>query len=256
MTRGAALAPLASILLHGGLQPALGNKGTDGPARWPTQQWATLAAPHHPSCPVQYPNYDPQSPLTPLSGEELAALDSLLQNLPSDTAMSLDGFDGYLTAFAIGPAALLALPSADWLPLIWGGDTLGPDEAAPFPTKRQRKNTVVMSLRHLRHLNHLLQEQLDDWEPIFSVAESGPDEFADAREWCMGFLQAVDLMPDAWGDVWTEADLNPLLVLGGGLQGAPVVMDADLDLDDPVQCDELSRAVPDAVLRLMQQIKR
>ena len=209
---------------------------------------------HHPIRPVQYPNYDPQSPLTPLSAEELAALDSLLQNLASDTAMSLDGLDGYLTAFAIGPAALLDTPSADWLPLIWGGDTAGPDEAAPFPTKRQRKNTVVMSLRHLRHLNQLLHHQLDDWEPIFSVAESGADEFADAREWCMGFLQAVDLMPDAWGDVWADAELRPLRLLGGGLQGAPEVMESELDLDDPVQCDELSRAVPDAVLHLMQQL--
>ena len=205
---------------------------------------------------MQYPNYDPQSPLTPLSVEELAALDTLLQSLPSETAMSLDGFDGYLTAFAIGPAALLDMPSADWLPLIWGGDTLGADDAAPFSSKRQRKNTVVMSLRHLRHLNHVLRQQVDDWEPIFSVAEIGPDEFADAREWCMGFLQAVDLMPDAWGEVWADAELKPLLVLGGGLQGAPGVDDAELDLDDPVQCDEVSRAVPDAVLRLMQQLQR
>ena len=211
---------------------------------------------HHSFYLVQYPNYDPQSPLTPLTAEELATLDALLQDLPSDTAMSLDGFDGYLTALAIGPAALLSMPSADWLPLIWGGDTQGPDDAAPFPTKRQRKNTVVMSLRHLRHLNHVLREQVDDWEPIFSVAESGPDEFADAREWCMGFLQAVDLMPEVWGEVWADAELNPLLVLGGGLQGTPAVEDAELDLDDPVQCDELSRAVPDAVLRLMQQLQR
>ena len=205
---------------------------------------------------MQYPNYDPQSPLTPLSVEELDALDTLLQRLPSETAMSLDGFDGYLTAFAIGPAALVDMPSADWLPLIWGGDTLGADDAAPFSSKRQRKNTVVMSLRHLRHLNHVLRQQVDDWEPIFSVAESGPNEFADAREWCMGFLQAVDLMPDAWGEVWADAELKPLLVLGGGLQGAPGVDDAELDLDDPVQCDEVSRAVPDAVLRLMQQLQR
>jgi uncharacterized protein len=205
---------------------------------------------------VQYPNYDPKSPLTPLSGEELAALDSLLQNLASDTAMSLDGFDGYLTAIAMGPAALQAMPSGDWLPLIWGGDTQGPDDAAPFPTKRQRKNTVVMSLRHLRHLSHLLHQQVNDWEPIFSVAESGPDEFADAREWCMGFLQAVDLMPDAWGEVWTEDELQPLLLLGGGLQGQPEPGEAGPDLDDPVECDELSRAVPDAVLHLMQKIAR
>ena len=52
---------------------------------------------------MQYPTYDPASAVTPLSAEEVAALDMLLQRLQSDTAMSLDGFDGYLTAFAIGP---------------------------------------------------------------------------------------------------------------------------------------------------------
>lgn len=255
MTRSAAQTTLALILLHGALKP-FGLRARAPPAAAPLANGRHLRPQHHPTRTVQYPNYDPQSPLTPLTGEEIAALDKVLQNLATDTAMSLDGFDGYLTAFAIGPAALLALPSAEWLPLVWGGDTLGPDDAAPFPTKRQRKNTVVMSLRHLRHLSHLLHQQANDWEPIFSVAESGPDEFADAREWCMGFLQAVDLMPDAWGDIWAAPELSPLLLLGGGLQGAPEAETTEFDLDDPVQCDELSRAVPDLVLGLMEQVSR
>ena len=198
-----------------------------------------------------YPDYDPKSPVTPLKPEEVAALDLLLQRLPADTAMSLDGFDGYLTALAIGPAALRAIPSADWLPLIWGGDPTGTDEAAPFATKRQRKNTVVLALRHLRHLGQQLRETPNDWEPIFSIAEQGADEFADAREWCMGFLQAVDLQPDAWGAVWVDPALAPLLVLGGGLEGQTPSVGVDADLDDPAVCDRLSRAVPDAVLHLL-----
>lgn len=202
---------------------------------------------------MQYPAYDPQSPVTPLAAEELAALDALLQRLPCDTAMSLDGFDGYLTAFAIGPALLLAMPSADWLPLIWGGDTAGPDDAAPFATKRQRKNTVVMALRHLRHLAQQLHAAPDNWEPIFSIAEQGAEEWADAREWCMGFLQAVDLMPDAWAAAWADPKTAPLLLLGGGLEGeALAARPADSpDLDDPAVCDQFSRAVPDAVLHLL-----
>ena len=200
---------------------------------------------------MQYPTYDPLSPVTPLQPEEVTALDLLLQRLQSDTAMSLDGFDGYLTAFAVGPAALRAIPTGDWLPLIWGGDPAGDDDAAPFTTKRQRKNTVVLALRHLRHLGQQLREAPNDWEPIFSIAEQGADEFADAREWCMGFLQAVDLQPDAWADVWLDPTLAPLLVLGGGLEGQTAAASAEADLDDPAACDQLSRAVPDAVLRLL-----
>ncbi len=203
---------------------------------------------------VQYPNYDPQSPVTPLTPEEVQALDGLLQRLNTDQVMSLDGMDGYLTAFAIGPAALRQLPTGDWLPAIWGGDPLGSDEALPFASKRQRKNTVVMALRHLRHLAQQLHAAPDQWEPIFSVAEKGEEEWVDAREWCMGFLQAVDLLPDAWDGVFTQppsADaLRPLLLLGGGLDDAAPEPGEGEDTDDLASCDAMSRAVPEAVLQL------
>ena len=215
---------------------------------------------------VDYPRYDPASPITPLTTAELDALDALLQALPSDGAMTLDGLDGYLTALVVGPPAVLATwPTADWLPWVWGGDgEAGPAEAAPsapypFASKRQRKTTVVMVLRHLRHLSQQLGESPATWEPIFSIAEQGGSEGAedwvDARDWSTGFLQAVDLQPEAWGGTWQDMAsapvLAPLLVLGGGLEGETPAADADADLDDPTVCDRLSRAVPDAVLHLL-----
>jgi uncharacterized protein len=200
---------------------------------------------------VDYPRYDPQSPVTPLTVAELDALDRLLPALPTDSAMTLDGVDGFLTALLVGPPTLLAsMPTADWLPWVWGGDGPGgPDEAAPFASKRQRKTTVVQLLRHLRHLAEQLQATPGDWQPIFSIAEQGPNEWADARDWCAGFLQAVDLLPQAWGDAWTDPVLAPLVVLGGGLEGVAVA--ADADSDDPAEIDRVSRTVPDAVLHLL-----
>ena len=202
---------------------------------------------------MDYPRYDPASPVTPLTAAELDALDALLQSLPADGAMSLDGLDGYLTALLVGPPAVLAtLATADWLPLVWGGDDeTGAAAAAPFASKRQRKATVVLVLRHLRHLSRQLDEAPDEWEPVFSIAEQGEREWADARDWCTGFLQAVDLMPAAWGSTWTDPVLTPLLRLGGGLDGVvPAGADAAADIDDPAVCDRLSRAVPEAVLGL------
>ena len=208
---------------------------------------------------MQVPVYDPHSPVTPLTADELQALDQLLHGLDADQVMSLDGMDGYLTAFAIGPDPLRALPTADWLPAIWGGDPAGADAAAPFNSKRQRKNMVVLALRHLRHLSQQLNYAADSWEPIFSIAEQGEQEWTDAREWCMGFLQAVDLLPDAWGPVWTTpplADvLRPLLLLGGGLMDAAPVAAADEDISDLATCDAMSRAVPEAVLQLMASLR-
>lgn len=211
---------------------------------------------------MDYPQYDPNSPVTPLTAAEMEALDTLLQELPTDGAMTLDGVDGFLTALLVGPPAVMAtLGTAQWLPMVWGGDPSGgADEAAPFASKRQRKNTVVLVLRHLRHLHHQFQNDLDEWQPIFSVAEQGEDEWADARDWCAGFLQAVDLLPAAWETLWDDPALGPalapVLMLGGGLDGAAPAAGGDAaeagdDLDDPVVCDQLSRAVPDAVLRLL-----
>ncbi len=203
---------------------------------------------------MDYPAYDPQSPVTPLTPAELAGLDALLAQLPSDAAMTLDGLDGYLTALLVGPPALLATwPTADWLPLVWGGDGLGgPEEATPFASKRQRKATVVQVLRHLRHISEHLTKTPEAWEPIFSMAEQGADEWADARDWCTGFLQAVDLDVEAWGSVWADPAQAPLLLLGGGLEGQTPLLDDDApsNHDDPAACDALSRAVPEGVLQL------
>ena len=210
---------------------------------------------------VDYPRYDPASPVTPLSAAELDALDALLQALPADGVMSLDGVDGVLTALLVGPPAVLGtLATADWLPLVWGGDGEdGPVAAAPFASKRQRKTTVVMLLRHLRHLDEQLARAADDWQPIFSIAEQAGHEWTDARDWCTGFLQAVDLQPDAWGTAWEDPALAPLLRLGGGLEGVAAdaaALPENATLDDPAVCDRLSRTVPDAVLRLLAQRAR
>jgi uncharacterized protein len=201
---------------------------------------------------MDYPTYDPHSPVTPLTQAEIDGLDQLLQTLPTDGAMSLDGMDGFLTALAVGPASVLTtLPTADWLPWVWGGDgDGGNNDASPFASKRQRKATVVVLLRHLRHLAQQFATTPDDWEPIFSIAEQGDDEWADARDWCAGFLQAVDLLPSAWGTAWAQPGLAPLLQLGGGLEGMDGADTAPAAPDDDnlAAIDELSRAVPDAVL--------
>lgn len=202
---------------------------------------------------MDYPRYDPASAVTPLTADELDGLDRLLGSLDADGTMTLDGADGYLTALLVGPGDGLATrPTAEWLPLVWGGDGPGGmDEAAPFASKRQRKTTVVQVLRHLRHLADQLARTPEAWEPIFSIAEQGAREWVDARDWCTGFLQAVDLQPEAWRPVFDEPSLAPLLALGGGLAGddEPDPETAE-DLDDPAVVDALSRAVPEAVLAL------
>ncbi|MET0383426.1 MAG: UPF0149 family protein, partial [Burkholderiaceae bacterium] len=99
---------------------------------------------------MDYPSYDPNSPNTPLTEDELAGLDQLLSALPADGAMTLDGMDGYLTALLVGPRPLAELAAAEWLPPIWGGDAA--PAPAPFASNQKRKRTTVLVLRHLRSI--------------------------------------------------------------------------------------------------------
>ncbi|MFL6697474.1 MAG: UPF0149 family protein [Vitreoscilla sp.] len=206
---------------------------------------------------MDYPSYDPNSPNTPLTEEELASLDDLLTNLPSDASMTLDGMDGFLTALLVGPTPLAAMKTADWLPLIWGGDQ--EPAPAPFASNQKRKRTTVLVLRHLRSIEAALSGPPDAWEPVFSVAEvpgTQGEELADATDWCMGFLAATDLAPDAWAPLQADPELGPGLAtiawLGGDVEVAADAEDhpSGEELDDPQVRDQLSRAATEVVLKL------
>ena len=206
---------------------------------------------------MDYPSYDPKSAVTPLTEDELASLDELLASLPSDGAMTLDGMDGYLTALLVAPASLSAMKTGDWLPAVWGGDV--EPSPAPFRSNQQRKRSTVLVLRHLRAIQEALSGPPDAWEPIFNVAEvpgTQGEELADATDWCLGFLAAMDLEPDAWSPLNDDPEIGPGLAtiafLGGDIDAPPESDDSadDEDLDDPQVRDQLSRAAADVVLKL------
>jgi len=210
---------------------------------------------------MDYPSYDPKSPNTPLTEDELAGLDNLLTTLPTDGSMTLDGMDGYLTALLVGPPLFDKIATADWIPAIWGGD-LEAGTSAPFASNQKRKRTTVLVLRHLRSIEAALTSAPEAWEPVFSVAEvpgngeEAGDELADATDWCMGFLAGTDLAPEAWAPLFADAELGPGLAtiawLGGDTEVAPQAEDRpdEDELEDPHVRDQLSRAAADVVLKM------
>ena len=207
---------------------------------------------------MQYPDYNPSVATDPLSDAELDELAELLEVLPSDGVMSLEGLDGFVTGLLVGPGLARTLKGSQWLPLVWGGD--GAQEPAPFESNRQRKKLVVQVLRHLRSLDVVLNQDPQAWQPVVSVAEEEGtaegegEEWVDATEWCTGFLQAMDLDRDAWTP-WLDSDLAPqfvpLLLLAGLPEERPAGVSADLE--SVVVRDELSRAFLDTVQALVGQ---
>lgn len=193
---------------------------------------------------MHYPDYNPALDPPPLDAAELDTLDDLLAGLPGDAVMNIEAMDGYLTALLLGPRLAEKLPAARWMPVIWGGDGTG---SQPFRSEKQRKRVVVLALRHLRSIERALAGTPEDWEPIFSVAETPERELADAEDWCTGFLMAVALDEDAWAGHWDDALLAPVARLGGDGAAAPETAEAR---------DAESRAAAEAVAALAQRDPR
>lgn len=200
---------------------------------------------------MEYPRYNPASDHLPLSDDELNLLDDSLARLPSDAALNIEALDGYLSALLLSPQSLPDLPGAAWLPTVWGGD--GEDGVAPFASGKQRKKLSLLVLRHLHSIAWQLGQRPEGWEPIFSVAEQEDGaELVDAEDWCVGFMLAVDLAPEAWAPLFerakTAAALAPIALLGGDeSQLAPEERER---LGDPQWRDTLSREIPESVLTL------
>ncbi len=188
------------------------------------------------------PQYDPKSDIRPLSDDELSELDELLADLPSDGAFNIEALDGYCTALLLSPVPLASLSGDDWLPLVWGGD----EAKDPFSSGKQRKRLVMAVLRHARHLDHVLHHSPKTWEPIYSIAESQGAEVIDAEDWCLGFLSAVDLAPEAWVKHFTAPEQREALKTIAALAGDDGHA-GELTLQ---QRDALGRNLPDAVLAL------
>ncbi|HEY4079169.1 MAG TPA: UPF0149 family protein [Burkholderiaceae bacterium] len=198
---------------------------------------------------MEYPQYNPKSDFLPLSDDELMALDELLSDIDSDAVMNIEALDGYLSGLLLTPLPLADKPGAEWIPLIWGGDGEG---NAPFASGKQKKRAVLLILRHLQSIAMQWEKNPQAWEPILSMADDGEDEVADAEDWAVGFMCAVDLATAAWAPLFADADsarlLEPIVLLGAE---EDELEEADRErLADPDERDALSRALPDSALAL------
>jgi uncharacterized protein len=212
---------------------------------------------------VKHPQYNPALETAPLNDSELNQLEALLAAVPCDEAMDIECLDGYLTALLLSPG----LPEPDaWLSRVWGGTE---NSEPPFPSGKQTKRVVQWVLRHMAAIDRQLHADVDQLEPFFAVAERdtlpasshGGDEeiddgmWVDAGNWCIGFLMATELQPEAWELLFDDPDsadgLAPIVLLGADPESLEPA-DRAL-LNDLAGRDRLSREVPEIISTLWRR---
>jgi len=169
----------------------------------------------------------------PLSQAELEELDELLllyaeqQEADSeeelDSILSASELDGFMTAIASGPEEIEA---AEWFPAIFSGDP--PDFEADV--KVQYLFTLLM--RHLNNIEALLDEDAEQFEPMFGIREIDGVDVEVPDEWCMGYLRGISLRGEQWEALWDD---QPEALTTIALFGTPEGWDELEKLDEETQ---------------------
>jgi uncharacterized protein len=196
---------------------------------------------------VKLPDYQPELATAPLDEAEQAQLEATLQALPTDGALDLEALDGYLCALLLGPTLP---PSSVWMPLVWGAEaSTDTNDPAPFASGKQQKRCVQSVLRLLADQHRRLVADADTFEPVFSIAEVGDEEWVEAGIWCVGFLQGAALQPEAWDPLFDDPVFGPLLAPVALLAALPEELDAEdrALVADAEQRDALSRQVAEII---------
>ena len=100
--------------------------------------------------------------------------------------MGLAELDGFLTGLVSGPAVV---PESQWMPLIWGSG---------FPRYRsveQRQLILDLLTERYEELSQALSGSPEDSAAVYI---KGDDDELTHSAWAGGFLQAMELRPEAW----------------------------------------------------------
>jgi uncharacterized protein len=135
------------------------------------------------------------NPARPLSSDELARVDALLEAVDPDAAMVLEELDGFLTALACSPRPM---PDDDALALACGGEP-----GAPAAASAQRDELGALLRRHRLSIVAALHAG-EGLEPVMERDEAGESL---GNLWAIGFLRGIDAQPDDWVGLDDDEDL-------------------------------------------------
>ncbi len=181
-----------------------------------------------------------------LSEKEFDELDRFLMSEHcGDETMAMDALHGYLTAIAIGPQAV---PVDEWLPRVWGPDE---EDAPQFKNALQAERVRSLITRMLEEIVVTFEVAPKDFEPLFSEYPHKGNSVLDGEAWCWGFLEGVNLRPQAWARLFDSPQASLLRAIE--LLGAEEIDDDEVGLvDDPAKCHKLAIEVEASVPQIQR----
>ncbi|MBX6393000.1 MAG: UPF0149 family protein [Burkholderiales bacterium] len=142
----------------------------------------------------------------PLTEDEMDELAALLEELPSDDAMSLEMVDGYFAAIIAGPEHP---PASEYLPRVYGFEP--GDETPPFEDAEKSARIAELLQRHWRTMAAQLFRLLEKDEVYVPIMAEDEEGNALGNEWAAGFLIGTELRPHAWQELYEDDSRDGLL---------------------------------------------
>ncbi len=139
---------------------------------------------------------------TVLSSEQLIRFEELLTRSKSSGGLNLEEVDGFLTALACAPRAVI--PQV-YMPVIFGENT----EQKPWGTEDEFKELIdLMAIFHAQKVNRMAAENL---APQLTLRPNA-DGVITANDWASGFMKYVSLDSSSWLPLLSDLDHRGKLV--------------------------------------------
>ncbi len=154
---------------------------------------------------------------TPLSEEELVALDEFLLAEHSNEMMPVDEVHGYLTALVVSHDMA---SQSEWLSAIWGEPEFANNNEQANMTNclLRMRNEIAAILASNRHYEPLVIEEVDDDGEVVEAYEG----------WCLGFIHAIA----DHQTLWDKLEKNEQELLAPIAKIALLLNEEEADMED------------------------
>ena len=134
------------------------------------------------------------SHLDKISSKDIAALEGVLNQFTSPSAMTLEMMDGFFAALHCCPDLV---PPSEYLPQIWGDEM---DDANAFENEKKANHFFSMVMSHWNNVGDRFTKD----KAFFPLLDN--DANCPGEQWSQGFLKGMNYAGDDWADLLHDED--------------------------------------------------